>query len=182
MPLSDRDLRAVASLTTQVRRIADAMETPVVEDADARQTTGDDAPRQPAYDSVLAYLRSQPTDFLPTTVVERNAMIWHAVHAALDAMPEHPAVAELARIRRALDPDDETYIRETVDDFLALNAKVNEATATLRRVLSATKPRLAEDERSDAERRGYHSALADVRRALDGPAETDQAVLQRAAE
>lgn len=43
-------------------------------------------PRQPTYDAVFAYIHSQPRDFLPTTVVDRNAMIWHAVHAALDAM------------------------------------------------------------------------------------------------
>lgn len=42
--------------------------------------------RQPAYDAVFAYIRSQPRDFLPRTVVGRNAMIWRAVHAALDAM------------------------------------------------------------------------------------------------
>lgn len=46
---------------------------------------GGDA-RQAAYDAVFAYIRSQPRDFLPTTIVDRNAMIWHAVHAALDAM------------------------------------------------------------------------------------------------
>ncbi|MFE6931781.1 hypothetical protein ACFVDT_07090 [Streptomyces sp. NPDC057699] len=43
--------------------------------------------KQPAYDAVFAYLRSQPVDFMPLTVVDRNAMIWHAVHAALDAAP-----------------------------------------------------------------------------------------------
>jgi len=43
-------------------------------------------PRQAAYDAVFAYIRQQPRDFLPTTVVDRNAMIWHAVHAALDAV------------------------------------------------------------------------------------------------
>ncbi|MFJ1698166.1 hypothetical protein ACIOHC_24125 [Streptomyces sp. NPDC088252] len=102
-------IQAVDRLTTQVRRVADAMTTPVVEDADNVQTTGDDAPaaqlasvvatpdaaketpdddpHQPAYDAVFAYIRSQPCDFLPDTVVGRNAMIWHAVHAALDAMP-----------------------------------------------------------------------------------------------
>lgn len=42
--------------------------------------------RQAAYDAVFAYIRSQPRDFLPTTVVDRNAMIWNAVHAALDAV------------------------------------------------------------------------------------------------
>ncbi|MCI3279141.1 hypothetical protein [Streptomyces cylindrosporus] len=49
---------------------------PALDDAD---------PRQAAYDAVFAYIRQQPRDFLPTTVVDRNAMIWHAVHAALDA-------------------------------------------------------------------------------------------------
>ncbi|GAA3590826.1 hypothetical protein [Streptomyces osmaniensis] len=48
-------------------------------------TEGPD-PRQAAYDAVFAYIRQQPCDFLPTTVVDRNAMIWHAVHAALDAV------------------------------------------------------------------------------------------------
>lgn len=56
----------------------------------ARQESGPLLPgvpqRQLAYDAVFAYIRSQPVDFLPTTVVDRNAMIWHAVHAALDAV------------------------------------------------------------------------------------------------
>ncbi|ACX71188.1 hypothetical protein pZL12.111c [Streptomyces phage ZL12] len=47
-------------------------------------------PKQPAYDAVFAYIRSQP-DVLPATVVERNAMIWRAVHAALAAAPPAPA-------------------------------------------------------------------------------------------
>lgn len=42
--------------------------------------------RQAAYDAVFGYIRQQPRDFLPTTVVDRNAMIWHAVHAALNAV------------------------------------------------------------------------------------------------
>ncbi|MET9704880.1 hypothetical protein, partial [Streptomyces griseus] len=48
-------------------------------------------PKQPAHDAVFAYIRSQPRDFLPTTVVERNAIIWRAVNAALDAAPPVPA-------------------------------------------------------------------------------------------
>ncbi|MFD7855201.1 hypothetical protein ACFV6B_13070 [Streptomyces microflavus] len=47
-------------------------------------------PKQPAYDAVFAYIRSQP-DVVPATVVERNAMIWRAVHAALDAVLPVPA-------------------------------------------------------------------------------------------
>lgn len=55
--------------------------------------SGPGDPRQPAYDAVFAYIRQQPRDFLPTTVVGRNAMIWRAVHAALDAA-DVPGAAE----------------------------------------------------------------------------------------
>jgi hypothetical protein len=53
---------------------------------DAEPAATQAALRQPAYDAVFAWLRKQPVDFLPVTVVGRNAMIWHAVHAALDAV------------------------------------------------------------------------------------------------
>jgi len=52
----------------------------------APPVTPDTDPRQAAYDAVFAYIRKQPVDFMPATVVDRNAMIWHAVHAALDAV------------------------------------------------------------------------------------------------
>lgn len=52
------------------------LEPPIVPDSGLRQA---------AYDAVFAYLRTQPRDSVPTTVVDRNAMIWRAVHAALDA-------------------------------------------------------------------------------------------------
>jgi len=64
-----------------IGHIRDAATGPDPETADDGQD-----PRQPAYDAVFAYIRSQPVDFLPATVVDRNAMIWHAVHAALDAV------------------------------------------------------------------------------------------------
>lgn len=48
------------------------------------------ADRQPAYDAVFAYIRQQPRDFLPTNVVDRNAMIWRAVNVALDAVVSPP--------------------------------------------------------------------------------------------
>lgn len=50
-------------------------------------------PRQPAFDAVFAYIRRQPVDFLPATVVDRNAMIWHAVDAALNATPDGRCVS-----------------------------------------------------------------------------------------
>ncbi|MGW5989490.1 hypothetical protein ACWFRT_13935 [Streptomyces anulatus] len=58
-------------------------------------------PKQPAYDAVFAYISSQP-DALPATVVERNAMIWRAVHAALGANPPEPA-DRAATLRAAAD-------------------------------------------------------------------------------
>lgn len=48
------------------------------------------ADRQPAYDAVFAYIRTLPRDFLPATIVDRNAMIWQAVNIALGA----PAATE----------------------------------------------------------------------------------------
>ncbi|WP_406145086.1 hypothetical protein [Streptomyces anulatus] len=43
-------------------------------------------PRQPAYDAVYETIRSLG-DYLPPDTVHRNAIIWRAVHAALDATP-----------------------------------------------------------------------------------------------
>jgi hypothetical protein len=43
-------------------------------------------PRQPAYDAVYEYLR-RLGPYLPRDTVHRNAIIWRAVHAALDATP-----------------------------------------------------------------------------------------------
>jgi hypothetical protein len=41
-------------------------------------------PRQPAYDAVYEYIRGLGP-YLPPDPVHRNAIIWRAVHAALDA-------------------------------------------------------------------------------------------------
>lgn len=49
------------------------------------QQFGQDA-RQPAWDAVYGYLRTLPRDQLPTSIVERNAVIWRAVNAALVAL------------------------------------------------------------------------------------------------
>lgn len=77
---------ALAGRRDAVSRIREAAR-PVAEAVQPSETAGEQQDfRQPAYDAVFAYIRQQPRDFLPTTVVDRNAMIWHAVHAALDAM------------------------------------------------------------------------------------------------
>jgi hypothetical protein len=92
----DRLERAVRSRRTSpdfdgaylaaIGHIRDAAAGTGPEGADASSTARGQDPRQPAYDAVFAYIRRQPVDFLPTTVVGRNAMIWDAVHAALDAV------------------------------------------------------------------------------------------------
>jgi hypothetical protein len=43
-------------------------------------------PRQPAYDAVYEYIRALG-EYLPPGPVHRNAIIWRAVHAALEAAP-----------------------------------------------------------------------------------------------
>lgn len=92
--------------------------------------------------------------------VETEIREANAERAEADALD-----VELTRIRRALDPDDERYIQETVDDFLNLNAKLDEATDTLRRVRAVTQawePLLLP--RSEA-----HRLFVQVRDALTGP-------------
>ncbi|MEV7491448.1 ParB N-terminal domain-containing protein [Streptomyces anulatus] len=96
--------------------------------------------KQPAYDAVFAYIRSQPSGFLPTTVVERNAIIWRAVNAALDAAPPAPAdraahYREAANGLAALGP---------LDSLVSAPAAWTEAIETLRRMAD----QIAEDDRS----------------------------------
>lgn len=51
-------------------------------------------PRQPAWDAVFAYIRTLPRDAPPASVVERNAVIWRAVNAALTAIGYPDAARE----------------------------------------------------------------------------------------
>jgi hypothetical protein len=92
-------VRAAEALTAQVRRIADAVEKSPVEVDEAVMTSVDRAStseREAAYKAVRAYIR-QLSDSMPTGRVTRNAIIWQAVGAALDAhtLPaDTPAAAE----------------------------------------------------------------------------------------
>ncbi|MDH6226235.1 hypothetical protein [Streptomyces sp. MJP52] len=54
--------------------------------APAATEQADVTAHQPAYDAVYAYIRNLG-DELPTSTVQRNAMIWRAVNAALNAAP-----------------------------------------------------------------------------------------------
>jgi hypothetical protein len=89
-------VRALDALTTQVRRLADTTVAPVGEATDPTDDDPATAPeRQPAYDAVYAYIR-QLGDEMPGSKIQRNAIIWHAVAAALDAMDASPATPEQA--------------------------------------------------------------------------------------
>lgn len=94
MSLTSPDTKAVVrafdALSTHVRRIADALTTPVARyevEADDAPPTAVAADREPSYSAVYAYIR-QLGDVMPTSRIDRNAIIWHAVNAALDAQPE----------------------------------------------------------------------------------------------
>lgn len=81
---------AVRETVARIRAALDRAQQPTMNHA-ADDRPG---PNQPAFDAVFAYIRSQPRDFLPATVVDRNAMIWHAVHAALgQAQKPEPTTA-----------------------------------------------------------------------------------------
>ncbi|WP_406338241.1 hypothetical protein OG987_13280 [Streptomyces sp. NBC_01620] len=95
MPLSDRDLKAVARLTTQVKRIADAMTTPVVEHVVADETTPVEL-RQQIADALEAADYRQ--DMRRGDLADSIMPIVQAVAADRDRL-----ATELARIRRALD-------------------------------------------------------------------------------
>jgi hypothetical protein len=92
-------VRALTGLTKQVRRLADARQ----EDFVLTPDVADDVPpsnvpadRQAAYAAVYAYIR-QLDDVMPTSRIDRNAIIWHAVNAALDThrpMNEAHALAD----------------------------------------------------------------------------------------
>lgn len=223
MPLSNRDLRAVANLTTQVRRIADAMTTPVAEAVDDVTATPDDAPttvklgswvygcptgRHVAHSEMdcaeadewkatfdewmssavarfvsvvvtpvveqdddedalrtarrrsLRVLLNQLNTGAPLTPEEAQFLARHVAEEIVEGNTERRKAGrlneELARVRRALDPDDETYIRETVDEQARLNAKVAEQQAAIQRVRALLDTHLGP------------LATAAVQRALDG--------------
>lgn len=70
-------------------RLPDTVNRATVVEAIHHVTRGDDdgdGTRRQAYDAVFAYIRRQPRDFMPATIVDRNAMIWDVVHVALGAV------------------------------------------------------------------------------------------------
>lgn len=61
-------------------------------------------PRQPAWDAVFAYIRTLPLEPHRPTAVERNAMIWRAVNAALTAVGYQDAYARIIEEINMIDP------------------------------------------------------------------------------
>jgi hypothetical protein len=120
---------ALDRLTTQVGRVADTMPTPVDDYDDDGPTTDDDALRDRIHTALTTEHYRRARERIEASPDEHCAGFTNVVMPIVQ-----PLAAELARIRRALDPDDEVYIRETVDDMFALQAKVDEATTILRRI------------------------------------------------
>ncbi|MET7560588.1 hypothetical protein ABZS95_10325 [Streptomyces sp. NPDC005479] len=117
-------VRAVEQLTTQVRRVADAMATPVVEQPDASTATP-------------AGLRARIADALEQADYRQDMRRGDLADSVLPVVaPELARLrAELAAIRRALDPDDILYIDETVDEQFRLKDKIEEQRRLLACVL-----------------------------------------------
>lgn len=59
-------------------------------------------PRQPAWDAVFAYIRTLPHDQVHASIVERNAVIWRAVNAALVALGYEDTEQQENRVPDAL--------------------------------------------------------------------------------
>ncbi|WP_329940957.1 hypothetical protein [Streptomyces sp. BE147] len=198
-------IRAVDRLTTQVGRIAAtladgtaqdsfALAPPVVTDDDGAQTTGDNTPAAPAMPykmcsasaegafggllgpCILRYQHYGPLHQDAGGSSWAQRMTVPDFQVVTETMRENEQLrTELARIRRALDPDDERYIQETVDDQLALSAKVAELETAIERV-RAIKPSPARSEcnvRTNAQDEGWDQALVTVRAALIGPIADD---------
>jgi hypothetical protein len=76
-------------LAPEIDEVSDGTHPEPPSDEEVREQAALDAqrpnPRQPAYDAVYEYLGS--TNRVPGDLVTRNAMIWRAVNAALDATP-----------------------------------------------------------------------------------------------
>lgn len=68
--------------------------------------------RRPAYDAVYAYIRTLPREAITYSAVERNAAIWRAVNAALDAQTNATSapVADLTAAHAELEGFDPTQL------------------------------------------------------------------------
>lgn len=210
-------LNAVAELTTQVRRIADAQQTPVAAPDDALRdrvaAALTDEHHRRAREQIVASPEEHSAAMadvalraLSTPVADTPSPPWDGqwqraaadatttlpdgrrhtadtiTDAALDALyrdrdrhaEEADALdAELSRIRRALDPDDETYIRETVDDQLEQQAAIARVRALHR---NAEGSGICAE--CDIDTIGAAAWPCNTIRAIDGPSPTPHAAPQ----
>lgn len=167
-------LRAVDGLTTQVRRIADTLETPVVDEADGAPTTSDDTPvtrgaekqrtiRRQQFRILLNQLNDGTT---PLTTAQVQALTAYVADEIVECNMETQEAdrlegdvkllrAELDRIYTRRAPGGEGYVSLTVDEQLAMGATIDRVR------------RLAEQWRHTGDRKG--SPLRELLQALDGP-------------
>ncbi|MCX4601191.1 hypothetical protein OG402_11900 [Streptomyces anulatus] len=146
-------LRAIDGLTTQVRRIADTLETPVTTDDDGAQTADDDTPvtrgaekqrtiRRQQFRILLNQLNDGTTPLSPTQVQALTAYVADEIVECNMETKEADRLegdvkllrAELDRIYTRRAPGGEGYVSLTIDEQIAMGAKLEEATTTLRRV------------------------------------------------
>ncbi|WP_420169028.1 hypothetical protein [Streptomyces violaceoruber] len=148
-------LRAVEKLTTQVKRIADTLETPAVTDDDGAQTTADDTPV-----------------WKLCTCGDKPATARHPEPCPLS---REPYASELAEIHGTEVADWKATAavysglhRTAENELKQAHAELAEATAAIERARRALadRPALCTD---SAYERGWSDAADVVRNALDGP-------------
>jgi hypothetical protein len=190
-------LRAIDGLTTQVRRIADTLETPVTTDDDGAQTTGDDTLAAPAmpYKMCSASASSSTEGALAQLLGPcilryqhyspvhqdadggswtRRAAVPDVRHVTATMRENEQLRTELARINTRPDPNDGN-ISLTIGEQLAMAAQLEEATAAIERVraIKPSPPRSEANARTNAQDEGWDQALLTVRAALIGPTMED---------
>lgn len=165
-------LRAIDGLTTQVRRIADTLETPVTTDDDGAQTTGDDTPAAPAmpYKMCSASAEGAFGGLLGPCILRYQH--YGPLHQDADgsswaqrvAVPDTQSAAEwktTAAVYSGLHSTAEDEVKQ-------LRAELAGATAAIKRVRAALddRPALCTD---SVYERGWSDAAEMVRNAFAGP-------------
>ncbi|MGW4825448.1 hypothetical protein ACWEP4_42895 [Streptomyces sp. NPDC004227] len=127
------------------------------EPAPAEPTVPGPDPRQPAYDAVYAYLR-RLEDRMPADPVHRNAIIWRAANAALDA--SRPTLAS------SYDPEAlRQRLFNTILDWTATGPTIS-VDGCVSRVLAVVQPEL--DRLADYENRiTWETSCGSCARILD---------------
>jgi len=163
-------VRALDALTTQVRRLADGAATPVVAPSGyhptgvrPEPTTAPDTPSPLAADRAdddqkLRWARRESLLVLLTRLQRGRHLTEDEARTLRHHVETEMREADTAR----------EVARGNLRHVRILVPELEQAQAAIERVREVTARRLADDECGEWERHGYHSALNDVRRALNG--------------